>query len=58
MYKKLKGILESTDGVLITSPHNMRYFSGSILLFFNWSGVILIAAILIKKAIAVCKIKK
>ena len=37
---------------------NMRYFLLCIFAFFNWSGVILIAAILIKKAIAVCKIKK
>ena len=28
MYKRLDKILEKTDAVLITSPHNLRYFSG------------------------------
>lgn len=28
MYTKLSGLLRTADGVLLTSPHNMRYFSG------------------------------
>ncbi len=28
MYAKLNKILSESDGVLLTSPHNMRYFSG------------------------------
>ena len=28
MRKRLKEILDKYDGVLLTSPHNMRYFSG------------------------------
>ncbi len=28
MYTKLNSLLEECDGILLTSPHNMRYFSG------------------------------
>lgn len=28
MYTKLDQLLEKTDGIILTSPHNMRYFSG------------------------------
>lgn len=37
---------------------NVRFILISILFFLNWSGVVVMAVILIKKAIAVCKIKK
>ncbi len=38
MYKKLNKILNEFDGVLITSPHNMQYFSG----FSGGEGALLI----------------
>ncbi len=38
MYKKLEHILKECDGVLLTSPHNMRYFSG----FSGGEGAVLI----------------
>ncbi|MBR5614575.1 MAG: aminopeptidase P family protein [Clostridia bacterium] len=28
MYTKLNAVLETVDAILVTSPHNMRYFSG------------------------------
>ena len=39
MYKKLNEILKDTAAVLITSPHNMRYFSG----FSGGEGAVLFA---------------
>ncbi len=38
MYKKLNGLLNKYDGVLITSPHNIQYFSG----FSGGEGALLI----------------
>ncbi len=38
MYKKLNGILNEVEAVLITSPYNMRYFSG----FSGGEGALLI----------------
>lgn len=38
MYRRLDDILKNCDGVLITSPHNMRYFSG----FSGGEGAIII----------------
>ncbi len=38
MIKRLGGILEKSDGVLLTSPYNMRYFSG----FTGGEGAVLI----------------
>ncbi len=38
MVKRLEGILEKSDGVLLTSPYNMRYFSG----FAGGEGAVLI----------------
>lgn len=38
MWKKLDKILKKADGVMITSPHNLRYFSG----FSGGEGVCLI----------------
>ena len=38
MWKKLYDILKNTDVVMLTSPHNMRYFSG----FSGGEGVCII----------------
>lgn len=39
MYTKLDGLLETADAVLLTSPHNMRYFSG----FSGGEGAVLVS---------------
>ena len=39
MYTRLNNLLETADAVLLTSPHNMRYFSG----FSGGEGAVLIS---------------
>ena len=38
MIKRLESILKKSDGILLTSPYNMRYFSG----FTGGEGAVLI----------------
>ncbi len=40
MYKKLDQFLKTTDAILLTSPHNMRYFSG----FSGGEGAVVVSA--------------
>lgn len=40
MYKKLDQLLKTADAILLTSPHNMRYFSG----FSGGEGAVVVSA--------------